>query len=577
MDYEGPNKPSSNIMSINWNRDDNNEQKITQLHKLQNFQIETYKTLTEKIFSENGTPYIFLHSNLTNRPLKMLLDTGATISILGNDAIDFKSKFVRDTRITIFGIGGRKRGTQTHGMIDTIFTINGCKIQTSLHIIESDCLPSADGILGFDFLQQYKAKYDVEGGLIQFKLKDILMKKFTTMEGDQTNENNSPNLNTFDLEKNNLQSIMNNYDFLRGSTMNDGNPAMENTTINNECFDLNGGFLEDNIYGEYNDSVQTYEKMMGDLDKFKAQRIELNIVDSNGINAGTIVPPIQSVAFGGDLMRNDSPDLLRHDIIYKTLNLKSCSEEEKRYIRQICIQFPKQFYLEGDILGKTDIIHHSIKLLPDAKTVHTRQYRIPHAHKQILQEIIRDYERQGIIEKCSSPYNSPAMIVGKRDENDEKSKTDFRFVVDYKKLNETCETFLFPIPLIDDILDGLSGCKIFTTLDIKGAFHQITMDEGSRNYTAFTANNFQYRWIRMPMGLASAPLTWQRAINTILSGLIGNGVFVYLDDIIICAENSDKHNEILFQVMSRLENHDLQLKISKCNFYAKEFKYLGIK
>lgn len=101
------------------------------------------------------------------------------------------------------------------------------------------------------------------------------------------------------------------------------------------------------------------------------------------------------------------------------------------------------------------------------------------------------------------------------------------------------------------------------------------MEESSRNYTAFTAENFQYKWIRMPMGLTSSPFTWQRAINTILIDLIGNGVYVYLDDIIICAKTRKIHNDLVYEIMTRFKDHNLQLKITKCVFYAQKFEYLG--
>lgn len=97
------------------------------------------------------------------------------------------------------------------------------------------------------------------------------------------------------------------------------------------------------------------------------------------------------------------------------------------------------------------------------------------------------------------------------------------------------------------------------------------MEESSRNSTAFTAGNFQYRWVRMPMGLASSQLTWQRAINTILAELIGKGVYVYLDDIIIYAKTRFIHNDLVHKVMTLLQENNLQLKISKCVFYAKNF------
>lgn len=158
---------------------------------------------------------------------------------------------------------------------------------------------------------------------------------------------------------------------------------------------------------------------------------------------------------------------------------------------------------------------------------------------------------------------------------DEYGNPDFRFVVDYRKLNEICQISNFPIPHIDDILDSLGGCIYFTTLDIKGAFHQIILDTNSRDFTAFTAGHFQYRWVRMPMGLSEAPLTWQRAINTILANFIGKGVYIYLDDVIIYAKTFEEHNQILNNVMQLLKTHNLQLKISKCNLFAKKFEYLG--
>lgn len=190
-----------------------------------------------------------------------------------------------------------------------------------------------------------------------------------------------------------------------------------------------------------------------------------------------------------------------------------------------------------------------------------------------MEKIIKEYEKQGIIEKCQSSFNSPCLLVSKKDDQGE--KLDHRFVVDFRKVNEITEIENFPIPLIDDILDGLGRSKYFTTLDIKGAFHQIMLGEKSRKYTAFTVGSFQYWWIRKPMRLAPAPLTWQRAINIILRELIGRGVYVYLDDVIIYAKTSGKHDLILKRVMELLKEHNLQLKISKCIFYDRKFEYLG--
>lgn len=297
---------------------------------------------------------------------------------------------------------------------------------------------------------------------------------------------------------------------------------IENIEGSAEVNESNGPGRHSPILSEYEEAVHYYGKCIDKYDTYKTRRLGNTNMDTTECdyprndddlkisnNEVFLIPQRyenidhfshdERVVSNCELTDKDILCPTRSREIFKKLQLKHCSEYEKTHIREICFEFPFQFYMDGDILGHTDIVKHTIRLLPNAKTVHVRQYRIPHVHKQILQNIIEDYENQGIIEKCQSAFNSPAILVSKKDENNE--KTDHRFVVDYRKLNEISELYSFPIPLIDDILDGLSGCNVFTTLDIKGAFHQLFLEENSRDYTAFTAGNFQYRWIRMPMGL----------------------------------------------------------------------------
>lgn len=223
-------------------------------------------------------------------------------------------------------------------------------------------------------------------------------------------------------------------------------------------------------------------------------------------------------------------------------------------------------------MASTDIIKHKIKLIPNSKPVNIRPYKIPESERKPLNEIIREFEKQGLIEKCQSNFNSPALLVKKKDEFGTKEAR--RLVVDFRKLNAITEIENFPMPLIEDSINRLYGKKFFTTLDIKGAFHQIELEEDSKNYTAFTANGFQYRWVRMPMGLASAPLTWQRAISTMLHNASLEELLAYLDDVLNAAVTKEEHDRLLFEFMIQLKIHNLQLNPSKCTFYAKKFEYL---
>ena len=61
--------------------------------------------------------------------------------------------------------------------------------------------------------------------------------------------------------------------------------------------------------------------------------------------------------------------------------------------------------------------------------------------------------------------------------------------------------------------------------------------------TAFSMPNGHWEFSRMPFGLRNAPATFQRLMDTALSGLQGTGLFVYMDDIVIYARNLEEHRD----------------------------------
>lgn len=93
--------------------------------------------------------------------------------------------------------------------------------------------------------------------------------------------------------------------------------------------------------------------------------------------------------------------------------------------------------------------------------------------------------------------------------------------------------------------------------------------------TAFISSNRTFK--RMSFDLSRAPSTFQKAMNTILKPLLGKGVFVYLDDIIVMAATFLEHWRILGEVFRLLRNAGLAVKFEKCKFLTKEIEYLGVK
>lgn len=178
-----------------------------------------------------------------------------------------------------------------------------------------------------------------------------------------------------------------------------------------------------------------------------------------------------------------------------------------------------------------------------------------------------------IIVPSKSPWNSPLLVVPKRSDSKEEKK--WRVVIDFRKLNKVTINDAFPLPRIEEILDPLGNSRYFTTLDLASGYHQILMNKEDRAKTAFSTPLGHYEFKRMPFGLTSAPATFQRVMNYILTGLQGIECYVYLDDIVIYGRDLKDHNEKLSNVLSRLRYYNLKLQPEKCQFLRIEITYLG--
>ena len=129
---------------------------------------------------------------------------------------------------------------------------------------------------------------------------------------------------------------------------------------------------------------------------------------------------------------------------------------------------------------------------------------------------------------------------------------------------------------MDDILDSLNGAKMFTTLDLRSGYWQVPMDPKDKPKTAFATRAGPFQFTRMPFGLNSAPSTFPRMVEIVLSGLNLITCLCYLDDVIIIhSKDLNQHCERLAEVLSRFRQHNLSVKISKYTFAAPKVSYLG--
>ncbi len=102
------------------------------------------------------------------------------------------------------------------------------------------------------------------------------------------------------------------------------------------------------------------------------------------------------------------------------------------------------------------------------------------------------------------------------------------------------------------------------------------MDKESREITAFSTPAGHYEWLRHHMGLRNTPLTFQRMINTLFAGVIGNGLFVYLDGLIVISKDLDSHLQRHSLVFQKLTQAGLKAKLANVNSLNYALSFLDI-
>jgi len=269
---------------------------------------------------------------------------------------------------------------------------------------------------------------------------------------------------------------------------------------------------------------------------------------------------------------NSTSDRDRTDLILQLLRLDSLNSEEKDSLISLIQIHSDRFHLPFDELEHTNATQHFIPTINEVP-IHTKQYRFPPIHKEEINKQVTELLNDNIIEYSNSPYNSPIWIVPKKP--DSAGNKRWRMVIDYRALNEKTIGDAYPLPNITDILDQLGNAKYFSVLDLASGFHQIPMDPKDAPKTAFSTPYGHYQFKRMPFGLKNAPATFQRLMDNVLSGLQGNELFVYMDDIVIYARSLEEHAIKFNRLMARLREANLKLQPDKCEFLRKEVAYLG--
>jgi transposase InsO family protein len=174
--------------------------------------------------------------------------------------------------------------------------------------------------------------------------------------------------------------------------------------------------------------------------------------------------------------------------------------------------------------------------------------------------------QQDVIEPVdASPWLSPIHIVQKGEK--------LRLTLDLRYVNSQIVVEYHPMPLLLELVSACAGAKYYSAIDLSQAYHQVVLEEDSRDITGFVTCFGTFRYRRLCFGLASAPAFFQRLMDQLLRGL--HGVAWYLDDVLVWGTTLKEHDVRLSAVFQKLAATGLRVAPGKCQLGVQKVIFLG--
>ena len=211
-----------------------------------------------------------------------------------------------------------------------------------------------------------------------------------------------------------------------------------------------------------------------------------------------------------------------------------------------------------------------IELTGDPKDLpKSRVYPLSLPKLRACKEYLTENLKKGFITPSQASHASPILFALKKDGS-------LRFCVDFRRLNALTRKDRYPLPLIEETLARIAGCKYLTKIDIIAAFNSLRMSPESEALTTFVTSMGAYMYKVMPFGLTNGPATWQHYINDVLFEYLNEFAQAYMDDILIYSKSLKEHKEHVRKVLSKLREAGLYVDIDKCDFHVQETTFLGV-
>ena len=185
-------------------------------------------------------------------------------------------------------------------------------------------------------------------------------------------------------------------------------------------------------------------------------------------------------------------------------------------------------------------------------------YPLLREKREEVREFIKEQLRKWYIRLSKSPQTALVFFVGKKDGKK-------RMVQDYQCLNKWMVKNNYLLPLILDVIKNIGTKKMFMKMDLRWEYNNIRIKQGNKWKAVFTISEGSFEPTVMFFGLTNSPATFQIMMNELLRNLINmEKVVAFIDNIIVGMKYKERHDELVVEIIKRLEENNLYVKPEKC-------------
>ncbi|KAL7292688.1 hypothetical protein TKK_0013812 [Trichogramma kaykai] len=245
--------------------------------------------------------------------------------------------------------------------------------------------------------------------------------------------------------------------------------------------------------------------------------------------------------------------------------IKSADLDEKSKDRliEICVRH-KQIFRK--IPGRFSSYEHHIAM-KETEPFAIKSYPVPIKYRDQVSEQIEQMLKYGVIERSTTPFINPLVVVPKRDNS-------VRICLDARQINEKMIEDHDGSEEIDQVLRRCNTIGVMSSIDLRSSFWQVPLAKESRQYTGFLHQGKTYQYTVVPFGLKISSSALNRAAEHVLKGL-ENKVIAFVDDWLIISPNIDEHLKDIDELFTRIEREGVTVNLSKFEPARKEIKFVG--